>query len=142
MKEVGFTSHTGVLLSQINRYHITNVGTFLKPMLIIEHVKMIQMLYLDIRSMLLSGQVPYRTNSSQLFWNGLFQKKNRGDWGHFFVILCTPGNSRQNKAPPPEICYNYVCYIPRKFQGQKIKTPGNFTWIFLGLPWKFHFVFN
>ena len=50
-----------------------------------------------------------------------------------------------------EIWYNYVCYIPRKFQGQKIKTPGNFTLIFLGLPrnstlflinpWKFCMLF-
>ena len=30
---------------------------------------------LDIWLILLSGQVPHRTNSSQLFWNGLFQKK-------------------------------------------------------------------
>ena len=40
-----------------------------------EHMKMMQMPYFNIWSMLLSGQVPHRTNSSQLFWNRLFQKK-------------------------------------------------------------------
>ena len=51
----------------------------------IEHMRMMQMPYLDIRSMLLSGQVPYRTNSSQLFWNGLFKKKKtRGFRTYFF----------------------------------------------------------
>ena len=67
-------------------------------------------------SSLLSGQsaLTYRTNSSQLFWNGLFQKKqkNRGVWRHsflkknpgiFFVLFCNPGNLKQNKAPPLEI---------------------------------------
>ena len=62
-----FISHAGVLLSSMSQYHNTDVCSFLKPMLMIEHMKMMQMLYLDITSMLLSGQVPYRTNSSQLF---------------------------------------------------------------------------
>ena len=84
-KEGGFTSHTGVLLYPMSQYHNTDVWTFLKPMLIIEHMKMMQMLYLDIRSMLLSGQVPHRTNSSQLLWIGLFQKKIKGVWGHTFL---------------------------------------------------------
>ena len=35
----------------------------------IEHIKMMQILYLDIWLMLLSGQVPHRSNSSRLFWN-------------------------------------------------------------------------
>ena len=53
----------------------------------IEHMKMVQILYLDIRSMLLSGQVPHMTSSSQLFWKRLFQKKqtNRGVWGDTFL---------------------------------------------------------
>ena len=84
-KEGGFTSHRGVLLYPMSQYHNTDVWTFLKPMLIIEHMKMMQMLYLDIRSMLLSGQVPHRTNSSQLLWIGLFQKKFKGVWGHTFL---------------------------------------------------------
>ena len=71
----GFTSHAGVLLCPMSQWHNTDVWTFLKPMLMIERMKMMQMPYLDIRSMLLSEQVPYRTYSSQLFWNGLSQKK-------------------------------------------------------------------
>ena len=82
----GFTSNAGVLLSPMNRYHIKDVWTVLKLILMIEHMKIMQMLYLDIRSMLLYGQVPYRTNPSQLFWNGLFQKKNKqGVWRHTFL---------------------------------------------------------
>ena len=46
-----------------------SVRIFLKLMIKIEHIKMIQMPYLDIWSMLLSGQVPHRSNSSRLFWN-------------------------------------------------------------------------
>ena len=61
---------------------------------------------LDIWSMPLSGQVPHRTNPSQLFWNGLFQKKEPNREGGLmtyffektpgivFVFLCTPGNFR------------------------------------------------
>ena len=39
------------------------------------HKKMMQTPYLHIWLMLLSGNVPHRTNSSQLFWNGIAQKK-------------------------------------------------------------------
>ena len=117
----GFTSHAGVLLSPMSQCHNTDVWTFLKPMLMIERMKMMQMPYLDIRSTLLSGQVPYRTYSSQLFWNGLFQKKtNRGVedilfWKKnpdiFFVFLCTHENSRQKEAPLLEIWQNYVTML-------------------------------
>ena len=80
----------------------------------IEHMKMMQMFYLGIRSMLLSGQVPYRTKSIASEWaipekkhtEGLsltyyFEKKSQ----IFFCFspYCTPGNTRQNKAPPTEI---------------------------------------
>ena len=55
------------------------------------------------------------------FLNGLFQKKNKqvgGGWGlghtflktlleFFFFFYFTPGNSRQNKAPPLEIPQNF-----------------------------------
>ena len=88
----------------VSWYHNTHVWTFLKLMIMIVHMKMMQMVYLDIWSMLLSGQVPHRTNSSQLFWNGLFQKKNStGERGvqnipfwkkpwSVLVFLCTPGS--------------------------------------------------
>ena len=69
----------------------------------IKHMKMMQMLHLDIKSVLVSSQVP--TNSTQLFQNGLLQEKktNRAGLrtnffyqnpGILFVFLCTPGNSR------------------------------------------------
>ena len=74
-KSGGFTSHAGVLLSPMSGYCNTDVWTFLKLMVIIEHMKMMQIPYLHIWSMLLSAQVPHRTNLCQLFWNVLFQKK-------------------------------------------------------------------
>ena len=43
--------------------------SFLKLMTMIEHIKMMQIPYLDIWSMLLFGQVPHTNNSSHLFWN-------------------------------------------------------------------------
>ena len=38
-------------------------------MIMVEHIKMMQIPYLDIWPILLSGQVPHRINSSHLFWN-------------------------------------------------------------------------
>ena len=80
--------------------------------------------------MLLSGQVTHRTNSSQLFSNGLSQKKKtnrRGqgeDWGHTFLEK-KPWNCfgislypckfqvKQNLTPKNLV---KLCYIPRKFR--------------------------
>ena len=42
---------------------------FLKLMIMIKHKKIMQIPYLDKWSMLLSGQVTHRSNSSHLFWN-------------------------------------------------------------------------
>ena len=64
--------------------------------------------------MLLSGQVPHRSNSSQLFWNGLLlQEKNKQGRGGavedilfwkkpwiFFAFFCTSGNSSKAKLHP------------------------------------------
>ena len=58
--------------SPMSPSHNTDVLTFLKLMKIIEYMKMIQMPYLDMWSMLLSGKVTHRGNSSKLFWNRLF----------------------------------------------------------------------
>ena len=44
-----------------------SVTTFLKLMIKIEHIKLIQITCLDIWSMLLSGQVPHRTITDRLF---------------------------------------------------------------------------
>ena len=58
-KRRGFTSHAGVVINVT-----INVLTFLKQklMIMIEHIKMMAIPYLDILSMLLSGQVPHRSN--------------------------------------------------------------------------------
>ena len=113
-KRRGVTSHAGVLLSPMSHYHNADGWAFLKQMIMIQHMKMMQMSYLGIRSMLLSGQVPYRTKSIASEWaipekkhtEGLsltyyFEKKSQ----IFFCFspYCTPGNTRQNKAPLTEI---------------------------------------
>ena len=52
----------------------------------IEHMKMMQIPYLDKNSMLLSGEMPYKTNSGQLFGMGYSRKTNKQeDWGHNFL---------------------------------------------------------
>ena len=81
----GFTSHGGMLLSPISWYHNRDVWTFVKLMKMIEIMKMMQIPYLDIWSMLLSWQVLHRSNSSYMYWNDLFQKKIKGNWGHNFL---------------------------------------------------------
>ena len=55
--------------SLVNRYHTIAVRTFLKLMIMIENIKTMQIPCLDIWSMLFSGQVLHRINSSHLFWN-------------------------------------------------------------------------
>ena len=107
--------------------------------------------------MLLSGQVPYRTNSCQLFWNGLFhkktkknKKKNRGVEDKlfkrkqiFFDFSLYPRKFQAKWSSTPrnlvKLCMLHSSEISKR---QKTKTSGNFTWIFLGLAYKFHFVFN
>ena len=99
---------------------------------------MMQMPYFDISSMLLSGQVPCRTNSSQLLGMGYSRKKPNGwvedivfgkkTWNVsplFSVLLEIPGKANFHSWKSGKIMW--LCYIPRKFQGQKMKTPGNFT---------------
>ena len=55
--------------SLVSCYHNIAVRTFLKLMIMIEHTQMMQTPCLDLWSMLLSGQVPQRSNSSHLFCN-------------------------------------------------------------------------
>ena len=44
-----------------------NIGAFLKMIIMIGHIKMMQIPYLE-KYMLLSRQVPHRSNSNHLFW--------------------------------------------------------------------------
>ena len=138
----------------------------------IEHMKMMQMPYLHIWSMLLPGQVTHRTNSS-CFGVGYSRRKNqtgrRGGvgWGHSFfkkdlellwffsLLLKVWGKTKLHswkfgkimnvtslenfktkkkslKAPPLETWWNYVRYIPRKFQGQNprlLEISHEFFWV-------------
>ena len=66
--EGGFNSHARVLLSLVSQYHKCSCENLPKPDDNDKHMKMIEIPYLDIWSMLLSGQVLHKTNSSQLFW--------------------------------------------------------------------------
>ena len=55
--------------SLVSQYHNTAEIIFLKLMIMIEHIKMMQIPYIRIWSMLLSGYVLHRSNSSHLFCN-------------------------------------------------------------------------
>ena len=159
-KEGGFTSHIGVLLYPMSRYHNTDAWAFLKPMLIIEHMKMMQMLYLDIRSMLLSGQVPHRTNSSQLLWIWLFQKKIKGVWGHTFlgkalkflllfsVPLEIPGKTKLHPWKFGIIMYVTSLRNSKAKKSRPLEILHDFCLVSLGIstlflinPWKFCMLF-
>ena len=92
----------------------------------IEHTEMMNdaNALLEIWSMLLSWQVPHRTNSSQLFWNGIFRKKNikqgAGEWGgggHTFF-----GKNAWN-------CFGFSLF-PWKFLKEN-STPGNLVKLFM-----------
>ena len=50
-------------------HYSCSVRTFIKLMIIMERIKMIQIPCLDICSILVSGQLPHRSNSSHLFGN-------------------------------------------------------------------------
>ena len=58
----------GFLPSESVSQYRCSVRGFLKLMIMIEHMKKIRIPRLDIWSMLRSGQVPQRSNSSHLFW--------------------------------------------------------------------------
>ena len=58
----------GLLPSEPVSQYRCSVRAFLKLMIMIEHMKKIRIPCLDIWSMLRSGQVPQRSNSSHLFW--------------------------------------------------------------------------
>ena len=81
---------------------------------------------------------------------GLFQKKSKhgglriyffkNSHGifHFFTLpLKIPDKTKLN----PWI-FHKILLDPLKISRPKSKTPGNSTLIFLGHPWKFHFVFS
>ena len=147
----------------MSQCHNTDVWIFLKPMLMIQRMKMMQMPYLDKRSMLLSGQVPYRTYSSQLFWNGLFQKKTnrrvedilfwkKKPW-KFFCFSLYPLKFQAKRSSTPEnlvkLC-NYVTSL-RNFKSKNLRPleiSHEFFLVFLGNstlllinPWKFCVLF-
>ena len=48
--------------------HVMSDASFLKLMIMIEYIKMMQIPYLSIWSMLLSGKVPHASDSSHLSW--------------------------------------------------------------------------
>ena len=103
-KKGAFTSHTEVLHSPMSRHHNTDVWTFLILMIMIEHMKMIQMhkcILINILSMLLSGQVRHTTNSSQLFWNTLLQKKK---FNEDSVLVQVLSYKNKNNLPPITGC--------------------------------------
>ena len=56
--------------SLVIQHHNNDELTFLKLMVVmINHIKMTQIPYIDKGSMFLSGQVSHKSNSSNLFWN-------------------------------------------------------------------------
>ena len=71
---LGMREEKGALLPMrkysplVSWYH-KDVWSFLKLMTKIDHIKIVQILFLDIWSMLFSGQVSHRSISKYFFWN-------------------------------------------------------------------------
>ena len=106
--------------------------------------------------MLLSGQVAHRTNSSNYFGIGYSRRKNATEWwgreegvrihlfwkkswnclGFSLYLLEISSKTKLHLWKFGKIVYVNPSEMPRP----KTKTSGNFTWIFLGLPWLFHIV--
>ena len=129
----------------------------------IEHMKMMQIPSLDIRSILLSGQVSYRTNSSQFYWNVIFQKKKTNSgvedilfwkkpWNCFCFSLY-PWNFQEKQSSTPENLVKFCRYVAslgnlkaKKSRALEISHEfflvplGNST-LFLINPWKFCMLF-
>ena len=70
-KRRSFTPNAGVPLPSepVSQYRCTDFWTFLKLMIMIEQMKMMQMSYLVIWQVLLFGQVSHRSNSRHFFQN-------------------------------------------------------------------------
>ena len=117
-KKGGFTFHGGVLLTPMSWYHNTDAWTFQKLMIMIEHLKMMRMPISAYGQCFFLGKCLHWTNSNQLLWNGLFQKKKPNRWG---------GEGLRTYCffkKPLELFWFFSVamevsgYIPRKFQGQ------------------------
>ena len=131
----------------------------------IEHRKLMQMPYLHIRSMFLSGKVLHRINSSQLLWNGLLHKKKPNKvevedilffektLGITLIFLCTSWKFqiKQNSIPENlvKLCMLYPLEISKPKKTLKSSTPGNLVRLCMSHPswnfkaknqdlWKFH----
>ena len=117
--------------------------------------------YLHIWSMLLSGQVPHRINSSQLFWNRLFQKKKpsrvcacvcvgagrggeEGGLGrtlfwkipwNCFGFFCTSWKFQVKQNSTPGNLVKLCMFHSFEIFRPKTKTSANLAWIFLDFPW-------
>ena len=79
-------------------------------------------------------------------------RRGEGSWRHTFltslplppwnfkICHCTPTNPGEKKLSPLEILQNCVTLFGNS--KIKFKTHGNFAWVFLEHPWKFHCFFN
>ena len=145
-KRGGFTSYVEVLLSPMCWYLNTDVWTFLKPMLLIEHMKVMEMLsWHKVNGSFWASEV--RTNSKQLFWKGLFQKKtNRGfedkifwkkPW-NFFGFSLYPCKFQAKQSSTPEnlvkLCMLQLLEISRPQNQDPWKFHMNFSWSNLEIP--------
>ena len=129
-KRGAFTSHAGVLLSPMSRYHNTDVSSFLKSM----HMKMTQIPYLDIRSMLLSRQRSIQVNCFAMGYS----RKNKQTGGFQDILFL--------KKSLDFFCFSLY---PWKFRIKQSSIPGNLVKLCMlhpseilrsknQDPWKFH----
>ena len=155
-KKGNFTSHAGVLLSLMSWFQNKDVWTFLKPTIMIEHMKMMQMTYLDITQCFFQGKCLIGLIQEWAFpekcklggWGHTFLKKTLDFFGIFSVHLEIPDKTKLHPSKFGKLVYvtfvrNSKAKKPRPLEISHeffLDSLGNST-LFLINPWKFCMLF-
>ena len=123
----GFTYHEGVLLFPMSWYHNIDVWTLLKLMIMIEHMKMMQISYLDIWQCFCLGKCLIGAVQVNYFGMGYYSRKktNRGGEERLRTYFF-------EKNPEFFLLFSVPLEIPAK----QSSIPGNLVKLCMLHPWK------
>ena len=127
----------GVLLPNEQVLH-TDVWTFLKLMIMIEHIKIVKMMqipYLDIWSMAYSRKKPKQGRGLKIYFS-----EPTPPPGIFRFVTLPLEVTEKTSFHSRKFCK--IVWQPLEIPRSKTKTHGNFIWAFLEHSWSFHFYFN
>ena len=124
----GFTYHEGVLLFPMSWYHNIDVWTLLKLMIMIEHMKMMQISYLDIWQCLFLGKCLIGAIQVNYFGMVYYSRKanKQGRGGAVEDILFWK---------KPWIFFVFFS-VPLEIPAKQSSIPGNLVKLCMLHPWK------